>query len=126
MAAPTPVTNQTQQGHNVHLLWDALWTDGNQHTDKVVLDLSALNFTDKIKIQKVGINASTGIDVRLELDAGTDELVASHPLGASGAITYDFRDTLNGGIVGSGDLLLTSLSGADGDRVMLEVLARTY
>ncbi len=90
-----------------------------------VLDLLH-STTHRNQNPEVVINASSGIDVRLELDAGTDELVASHPLGASGAITYDFRDTLNGGIVGSGDLLLSSLSGADGDRVMIEVVARTY
>jgi len=129
MAAPTATTAVSTSGHSYHILWDALWTDTTNMTDTVVVDLSALAFTNKIKVQKVVINASDGIDVKLEFDATTDQPIATHPLTAAGPITYDFRDTPQGGLVktaagATGDIVITTLSAAANDRVTLEILGR--
>lgn len=126
MAAPTPVTNTKQQGHHGWTTWKAVFTDTNNLTDSVVVNVSDLTtYTSSVKVTKAIIIASPGINVTLEFkDNSADELIAYYPLGATAPLVLDFADTPDGGLVrtgsgGTGDVVLTTLSAAAADEVFV-------
>jgi len=130
MAAPTPSTYSRNVGHGGFISWNAVWTDGNQLTDTVVLDLSALEYTSSLTIQRVAWMATAGITFTLEFDDdSSDEFILSSALAPTDQQDIDF--TWNGldGVVmtatgGTGDLLITTLSAADADEINLFVWYR--
>jgi hypothetical protein len=131
MAAPTPVTYERQVGHSLTSLWEAEWATTDNFTDTIIIDLSGMaeEYTSGIKIEKLFLISTTGIEIVLEFDATTDQLVAVLPEGATGPINLDFRDLPDGGLRktaagGTADLVLTTTGAASGDRVYLSVLSR--
>ena len=100
MGAPTPTTQAYENGNVYHLSWTATWSDTTNLSDTAVIDVSGMTspFTGGVKLIKGWVNASAGIGVLLEFDDdSTDELILEHPVGASGHIPFDFRDSPSGG-----------------------------
>lgn len=127
MAAPTPVTYTRQVGHGGVSLWKATWTDSTNITDSVIVDLSALasGYVNSLKICKITCVNTANIDLLLEFDATADQLVAFKP-GGTNAMTYDFTQTPDGGLVktasgATGDLVLTTTNAANGEEVFLVI-----
>jgi hypothetical protein len=124
MAAPTPTTTGKRSGNYGWTSWTATWDDSTNLSDSAVVDLSAQDpFTRKLKLLRGSIVASTGISALLEYDDDSaDELIAQHPVGASGKLDFDYTGTIDGGITyrgsgGTGDIVLTTTSAASGDEV---------
>lgn len=128
MAAPTPVKKIFWDGTRGMIRWYAAWTDGSQLTDSQMIDISAdlSPAPDSIKIRSVDLVLNGDIDVALEFDASTDELL-EHLLGQTD-VTFqfyrDYTDAPNEGYTPTssaagftGDLLLTTLNAASGDEV---------
>ena len=134
MAAPTPVTKSEQSGHNGYTIWLGEWGGTGEFTDGVVVDLSALTtYTSARKIVKGYIVASEGISAKLELENDSSDVpIAMHPLAATGRIDFYFSDTPGGGVLQAtgtsidADLILTTLSAADGDTVFIYVEWKAY
>jgi hypothetical protein len=129
MAAPTPTTQAYENGNVYHLSWTATWSDTTNLSDTAVIDVSGMTspFTGGVKLIKGWVNASAGIGVLLEFDDdSTDELILEHPVGASGHIPFDFRDSPSGGKTykgsgGTGDIVITTTSAASADDVSMHL-----
>lgn len=132
MAAPTPVTKTFWDGTRGSVRWYAAWTTGDQHTDAVVVDISTLSpAPDAIKIRSIDLIINGDVQVDLEIDATTDELV-ERIIGQTD-VSYQFlRDYTDGPNEAyapdktatgfTGDLLLTSTNAANLDEVNLYVV----
>jgi hypothetical protein len=92
MAAPTPTTSLNQMGKAFVASWSGVWAATGEFTDTIVVDLSALNYTNRIRILKIHIAATAGISATLEWDdASANELIYRHPLGVVGNIVLDYE-----------------------------------
>ena len=130
MAAPTPSTYSRNVGHRGFIVWNAVWNNSDDHSDTAVLDLSALEHTNKLAIQRVKWMCTAGINFTLEFDDDSDdEFIASSVLAPTDQQDIDF--TWNGmdgavytGSGGTGDLVITTTSAASGDEINLFVWYR--
>ena len=128
MAAPTPSVYERQTGRHGFKSWHAVWTDTNNLTDTVVIDLSAqLNgHTNSLIIDRVSWVATAGIEFTLEFDATTDEFIISSVLAIVDDQDIDFTWGGRNGLVktesgATGDLLITTTSAASADEILLFV-----
>jgi len=124
MAAPTPTTYSRQTGKSGFLVWNAVWTDGNQLGNSVVIDLSAQadNYTNSLTIERIQYRVTSGIEFTLEFDATSDEFLYTSVLGDTSWVDIKFDPPLVKTAAGAtGDLVLTSTSAADTDEVSLIV-----
>lgn len=126
MAAPTPTTSLNQMGKAFVASWSGVWAATGEFTDTIVVDLSALNYTNRIRILKIHIAATAGISATLEWD---DELIYRHPLGVVGNIVLDYEPI--GGLIreaqasaDTGDIVLTTSSAAAADEVSIVIVGR--
>jgi hypothetical protein len=95
-------------------------------TDTIV-NLSDLNYTNRIRILKIHITSTTGISAELEWEGSTDALIYHHPIGVAETANLDF--TPIGGVIwdgqtGTGDIVLTTLSAAATDVVSIVIVGR--
>lgn len=130
MATPSATSYTRQVGHRGYTIWSVAWASGTEDnfTDTVIVDLSGLaqGYTNSLKVTWVCMLASTGVGLTLEFDNTSDQLIARYPLGASSSVELDFTPLLDGGLVnvgsgGTGDVLLTTESSADGDSAYIIV-----
>ena len=134
MAAPTPTTSLNQMGKAFVASWSGVWAATGEFTDTIVVDLSALNYTNRIRILKIHIAATAGISATLEWDDASadelaDELIYRHPLGVVGNIVLDYEPI--GGLIreaqasaDTGDIVLTTSSAAAADEVSIVIVGR--
>jgi len=131
MAAPTPSTSLFQNGKAFVASWNAVWSDTNGLTDSIVVNVSDLAYTNRIRIYQIHLATTAGISATLEFDdASSDVEIYRHPIGIVGNIVLDFSDIggliwngLTGG-TDTGDLLVTSDSQASGDEISILVIGR--
>ena len=129
MATPTAGTNQRQVGHHGWTLWQAAWALGTEDnfTDEIVVDLSALTtYTSRLRVTWISIVASTGLAIDVAFKNTANQPIVRHPIGASGPIDIDFTPFVDGnmpntGSGGTGDIVLTTRSAADGDEAYILV-----
>ena len=130
MAAPTPSTYSRNVGHAGFLSWNAVWANTDQMAAVVVLDLSALEYTSSLKIQRVIWMATSGIEFTLEFkDDSSDEFLLSSALAPTDQQDVDFCwNGLEGAVYtgsgGTGDLVITTTSAASADEINLFVWYR--
>ena len=133
MAAPTPVTNLYKNGKAFVSSWRGVWAGTGEFTDTIIVNLSDLNYTNRIRILNIAITATTGISAELEFDgtvvdgSDTDGLIYHHPIGIGETAYLDF--TPIGGLIwdgqtSTGDIVLTTLSAASADVVSIVVTGR--
>jgi|TARA_R110000787_G_scaffold125465_1_gene236614 hypothetical protein len=127
MAAPTPVTNLYKNGKAFVSSWRGVWAGTGDFTDTIIVNLSDLNYTNRIRILNIAITATTGISAELEFEGSTDALVYHHPIGIGETAYLDF--TPIGGLIwdgqtDTGDIVLTTLSAASADVVSIVVTGR--
>ena len=136
MPAPTPSTSLFQNGKAFVASWNAVWSDTNGLTDSIVVNVSDLAYTNRIRIYQIHIATTAGISATLEFDdASSDVEIYRHPIGIVGNIVLDFSDI--GGLIwngitvqpdgtktDTGDLLVTSSSQASGDEISILVIGR--
>ena len=127
MAAPTPVTNLYKNGKAFVSSWRGVWAGTGDFTDTIIVNLSDLNYTNRIRILNIAITATTGISAELEFEGSTDALVYHHPIGIGETAYLDF--TPIGGLIwdgqtSTGDIVLTTLSAASADVVSIVVTGR--
>ena len=130
MAAPTPTTNLYKNGKAFVATWNAVWANTDQITDGVVVDLSALPYTNRLRLYQVHVTATAGISATLEFDdASSDVLIYRHPIGVVGNIVLDFTH-IDGLIwdgqaaADTGDVVITTLSAASADEISVVVTGR--
>ena len=131
MAAPTPTTNLYQNGKMFVSTWNAVWANTDDITDGIVVNLSDLAYTNRIRIYKIIVTATAGISATLEFDdASSDVLIYRHPVGVVGNIDLDFA-CMDGLIWkgqhpdnDTGDILVTTTSAASADEVSIVVIGR--
>ncbi len=131
MAAPTPTSNLYKNGKAFVATWNAVWANTDNMTDVVVADLSALNYTNRIRIFQIHVTATAGIAATLEFDdASSDVLIYRHPIGVVGNIVLDF--THIDGLIwdgqtssDTGDIVITTASAASADEVSVVVVGRS-
>ena len=124
MAAPTPKTYTRQVSGYGIAIWNAVWTDTNNLTDSVVVDLSAQTDgrTNTLIIDRIRYRCTAGIEFTLEFDATSDEFLYTSVLGDVAWMDLEFDPPLVKTAAGAtGDLVLTSTSAADTDEVSLIV-----
>tara|TARA_R110002020_G_scaffold359679_1_gene572383 strand:- start:162 stop:551 length:390 start_codon:yes stop_codon:yes gene_type:complete len=124
MAAPTPKTYTRQVSGYGIAVWNAVWTDTNNLTDSVVIDLSAQvdGRTNALIIDQIRYRCTAGIEFTLEFDATSDEFLYTSVLGDTSWVDIKFDPPLVKTAAGAtGDLVLTSTSAADTDEVSLIV-----
>ena len=131
MAAPTPVTALYQNGKAFVATWSGTWAGTGDFTDSIVVNLSDLAYTNRIRIYSISITATAGISAQLEFDdASSDVLIYKHPLGVVGNIVLDFSD-IDGLIwdgqaaADTGDIVLTTLSAAAADEISIVIVGRS-
>lgn len=127
MAAPTPVTNLYKNGKAFVSSWRGVWAGTGDFTDTIIVNLSDLNYTNRIRILNIAITATTGISAELEFEGSTDALIYHHPIGIGETAYLDF--TPIGGLIwdgqtSTGDIVLTTLSAASADVVSIVVTGR--
>ena len=127
MAAPTPVTNLYKNGKAFVSSWRGVWAGTGDFTDTIIVNLSDLNYTNRIRILNIAMTATTGISAELEFEGSTDALVYHHPIGIGETAYLDF--TPIGGLIwdgqtDTGDIVLTTLSAASADVVSIVVTGR--
>ena len=131
MAAPTPTTNLYKNGKAFVATWNAVWANTDNITDSIVVDVSALPYTSRVRIYQIHITATAGISALLEFDdASSDVLIYRHPIGVVGNIVLDFShidgliwNDLVGG-TDTGDIVVTSGSAASADEISVVVVGR--
>jgi len=127
MAAPTPSTNLYKNGKAFVSSWRGVWAGTGEFTDTIIVNLSDLNYTNRIRILNIAITATTGISAELEFEGSTDALIYHHPIGIGETAYLDF--TPIGGLIwdgqtSTGDVVLTTLSAASADVVSIVVTGR--
>jgi hypothetical protein len=131
MAAPTPATNVYKNGKAFVATWRGVWAGTGEFTDTVVVNLSNLNYTNRIRILQIAITSTTGISAELEFDDATaDVLIYHHPIGVAETAYLDF--TSIGGLIwdgqtsdDSGNIVLTTASAASADVVSIVITGRS-
>ena len=132
MAAPTPVTKTFWDGTRGMTRWYAAWADATALTDSVVVDVSALApEPNAIKVRSIDIWLNGDLQVDLEFDATTDELLDRF-IGQTDVTNWGYRDYTDGPNAGFApdqtaagfvkDLLLTTTGQALGDEVSLLIV----
>lgn len=132
MAAPTPTVLTRNVGRGVIATWHAVWTDTNNLTDSIVVNLSAMEYTAQVKVEQLWVDATAGISAALEWDGdAADVLIYRHPVGSVGNAYFDFRSAPDGGLVfatqvaaDTGDIVVTTTSAANTDEVMIVLIGR--
>ena len=130
MAAPTPTTNLYKNGKAFVASWNAVWSDTNNLTDSIVVNLSDLNYSNRIRVLSISVTSTAGISALLEFDdASSDVIIYRHPVGVVGNIVLDFSDI--GGFIwdgqaaaDTGDIVVTTTSAAADDEVSIVVVGR--
>ena len=127
MAAPTPSTNLYKNGKAFVSSWRGVWAGTGDFTDTIIVNLSDLNYTNRIRILNIAMTATTGISAELEFEGSTDALIYHHPIGIGETAYLDF--TPIGGLIwdgqtSTGDIVLTTLSAASADVVSIVVTGR--
>ena len=127
MAAPTPSTNLYKNGKAFVSSWRGVWAGTGDFTDTIIVNLSDLNYTNRIRILNIAMTATTGISAELEFEGSTDALIYHHPIGIGETAYLDF--TPIGGLIwdgqtDTGDIVLTTLSAASADVVSIVVTGR--
>ena len=127
MAAPTPSTNLYKNGKAFVSSWRGVWAGTGDFTDTIIVNLSDLNYTNRIRILNIAMTATTGISAELEFEGSTDALIYHHPIGIGETAYLDF--TPIGGLIwdgqtSTGDVVLTTLSAASADVVSIVVTGR--
>ena len=127
MAAPTPSTNLYKNGKAFVSSWRGVWAGTGDLTDTIIVNLSDLNYTNRIRILNIAMTATTGISAELEFEGSTDALIYHHPIGIGETAYLDF--TPIGGLIwdgqtSTGDIVLTTLSAASADVVSIVVTGR--
>ena len=123
MSAPTPTTSLITTGKSFVATWNAVWANTDVLTDGIVVDLSGLPYTNRMRIFKIHIAATAGISATLEFDASSDVQIYRHPVGVVGNIVLDYADI--DGLqpdTGSEDIVVTSSSQASGDEISIVVI----
>ena len=132
MAAPTPVEKTFWDGHRGMTRWYAAWGESTEHTDKVIVDVSALSpAPTAVKVRSFDLILNGNLQVDLEFDATTDELIDRF-IGQTDVTYQILRDYTDGPNVGyipdqsaagfAGDIMLTTADAASGDEVNLLVI----
>jgi hypothetical protein len=106
-----------------HTLWDST----SNHSGVTVIDLSAdadSSNTNSIRIDRVYMECTAGIDAKLLFDATSDEQFVQTILGSTTIIDVDFTFGGRPGIVptasgATGDVLVTTTSAASADEMLL-------
>ena len=127
MAVPTPSTNLYKNGKAFVSSWRGVWAGTGEFTDTIIVNLSDLNYTNRIRILNIAMTATTGISAELEFEGSTDALIYHHPIGIGETAYLDF--TPIGGLIwdgqtSTGDVVLTTLSAASADVVSIVVTGR--
>lgn len=127
MAVPTPTTNLYKNGKAFVASWRGVWAGTGEFTDTIIVNLSDLNYTNRIRILNIAITATTGISAELEFEGSTDALIYHHPIGIGETAYLDF--TPIGGLIwdgqtSTGDIVLTTLSAASADVVSIVITGR--
>jgi len=127
MAVPTPSTNLYKNGKAFVSSWRGVWAGTGEFTDTIIVNLSDLNYTNRIRILNIAMTATTGISAELEFEGSTDALIYHHPIGIGETAYLDF--TPIGGLIwdgqtSTGDIVLTTLSAASADVVSIVVTGR--
>jgi hypothetical protein len=130
MAGPATVTKTFWDGTRGMVRWYTAWSDGTQLTDSTLVDISTLGgpIPNSIKIRSIDLVMNGDMQVDLEYDATTDELIDRF-IGQSD-VSYqflcDYTDGPNVGYIAdtsaagfTGDLLLTTVGAASGDEINL-------
>ena len=131
MAAPTPVTNVFKNGKAFVATWSGTWAGTGEFTDTILVNLSDLNYTNRIRLLSLSVTATAGISAQIEFDdASSDVLIYKHPLGVVGNISLDFTDI--GGFIwdgqtsaDTGDIVMTTLSAAAADEISVVIMGRS-
>jgi hypothetical protein len=129
MAAPTPTVNTYQPGNGQYgiTLFRAAWTTTDNFADQIVVNLSGLagGYTTSLLVRSIYIAASPDLDVVVEIDATSDELVWACPLGSTVGY-HDFTQDGRGSAglpkqtAGeTGDIVVTTASAASGDYLFI-------
>jgi len=128
MATPTATSYTRNLNHRAYTVWTVTWGSGtaDDFTDEIVVNLSDINseYNSSLKVTYVSMLASTGVELKLEFDADTDQPIATYPLGASSSVEMDFTPLIDAGLPkvntgGTGDVVLTTSSAADGDSAFI-------
>jgi len=127
MAAPTPTTRHVGfDGLRGMVLWHAVWADGTQLTDSVVIDASAIKAGYTFDICRIRAWLSGDIQVVIEHDATADSLIARFDNNAdtthhvdTGEFVKPINDPAGTGY--TGDVVLTTTNCAAGDEIMLYI-----
>lgn len=107
-------SNTSTLGHFGFVTWLVEFDSTTDVTDSIVIDLSAQNYTNSIKVLEVEIIATDNVGLRLEFDeSGGDALIALKPTGAAGVLRQTYHDLPSGGLVGTGDIVATTTAGAN-------------
>ena len=127
MAAPAPAKNVYKNGKAFVATWRGVWAATGEFDDEVIVNLSDLNYTNRIRILNIAITSTTGISAELEWEGSTDALIYHHPIGVAETANLDF--TPIGGVIwdgqtGTGDIVLTTLSAAATDVVSIVIVGR--
>ena len=133
MASPTPVTNELQVQHFFAKSFRATWATADNFGNEVVVDVSALTpYSTKIKVTKIIVSQSPGIETLVEFDdtnlitsdTDNDEMIAFLPIGSTSPLVLDFCGHPAGGLVyqgsgDTGDVVVTTASAASGDSLFI-------
>jgi hypothetical protein len=114
-------------GKHAVTTYHTLWDSTSNHSAVTVIDLSAdadSSNTNSIRIDRVKIISTAGIDVQLFFDATSNEQFVQTILGATDDVDIDFTWGGRPGIVPSasgatGDVLVTTTSAASADEMLL-------
>lgn len=129
MAAPTPTIRTLWNGRSGIVIWHAVWATGDQHTDSVVIDASALSKANAplttVSIRRIYAAITGDIQVILEWDATTDDLLWRFDSNADATNDYEvvFQRPIPDpkGTAATGDVVLSTLNCASGDEIMLMI-----
>ena len=124
----TSSANVQMAGHEVLCVWKGVWIGTEDMSGQEVVDLSDLNYTNRVYILSVHGACTEGIAWTLRFyDATTDDVICKRTLGSPQAFYHDFTRL---GRIGAyptnavssgrdGDVVLDTASGASGDEITL-------
>ena len=129
MAIPTLKTHATQNVKSYSISVGATSDGTDNFADTIIVNVSDLTLYNTIKITKLIMAGSPGIEYTLEFDDDSaDEFIAIYPVGVSTQITLDFAKHAGGGLTykgtgGTGDIVITSSSIASTDSIQIYIEA---